>query len=144
MASKKKNSSKKQNIEEVSAPVEEIVIPVEEVAAPIEEAPAVIEAVETEEVKEVAKPEKKAKKETVSTQKFAIGALVYINRDVEADLNGFCLFSQYKKDPYTVESYDAVKDVYTLRRQKLLVRLKERDIMAPDENAHDSVNRKQY
>jgi len=77
-------------------------------------------------------------------QKFDIGALVFVNKDAEADLNGFCLFSQYKKDAYTVEAYDVVRGVYTLRRQKLLIKLKERDLVAPDENAHDVLNKKQF
>ncbi len=130
MASRKKNTSKK--VENV--PVEEIK---EEITVPETESTPVQEQKEEQ---KSAKTEKKP----ASKQKFGIGALVFVVKDVEADLNGFCLFSQYKKDPYTVEAYDALKGVYTLRRQKLLIKLKERDIMAPDENAHDSLNRMQY
>ena len=76
--------------------------------------------------------------------KFKIGSLTYIKKDTDADLNGFSLFSQYKKDPYTVEAYDEKSGVYTLRRVKLLVRLKESALLAPDENAHDEINRLQF
>ena len=76
--------------------------------------------------------------------KFKIGDIVYIDKSATADLNGFTLFPQYKNDTYTVEAYDEKSGVYTLRRLKLLVRLKEDLILAPDEKAHDPINRKQF
>ena len=73
-----------------------------------------------------------------------IGSIVFVSKDAEADLNGFKLFPQYKKYTYTVEAYDAISDVYTLRRLNLSLRLKEAFILAPDEKAHDPLNRKQF
>lgn len=102
----------------------------EEKIAPVEEVKA--------EVKAEVKEEKK------KSGRFNVGDLVFVKKDVLADLNGFCLFPQYKKDVYTVEAYDAKSGVYSLRQQKLLISLIEADILAPDENAHDSLNRKQF
>ena len=113
------SSKKKTNSEEV----EEIVTPVEETVETVKEAP---------------------KKSEKKSGKFDVGALVFISKDVLADLNGFCLFPQYKKEPYTVEAYDEKTGVYTLRQVKLLINLKEEDLVSPDENAHDSLNRKQF
>ena len=99
----------------------------------------VVETVE----KVVEKPkqeEKKAEKEP----KYKIGSIVFVSRDAEADLNGFKLFPQYKKYTYTVEAYDAISDVYTLRRLNLSLKLKEAFILAPEEKAHDPLNRKQF
>ena len=134
MAAKKKNTTKTTPVEDVKNEV----LTVEE--APVEE--KVEKTPKAEEKKQEKAP--KTEKKTASKQKFKIGALVFVSKDVEADLNGFCLFSQYKKDPYTVEAYDADRGVYTLRRQKLLIKLKEGSILAPDENAHDSLNRMQF
>lgn len=89
--------------------------------------------------KNVEKP-KKAEKEP----KYKVGSIVFVSRDAEADLNGFKLFPQYKKYTYTVEAYDSISDVYTLRRLNLSLRLKEAFILAPDEKAHDELNRKQF
>ena len=81
----------------------------------------------------------------VSTEpKYKIGSIVFLARNAEADLNGFKLFPQYKKYTYTVEAYDAISEVYTLRRLNLSLRLKEAFILAPDERAHDPLNRKQF
>ena len=86
------------------------------------------------------KSEKKVEKEP----KYKIGSIVFVSRDAEADLNGFKLFPQYKKYTYTVEAYDADTDVYTLRRLNLSLKLKEAFILAPEEKAHDPLNRKQF
>ena len=132
MASKKK----------VTKPVEQ---PVEQVEKPeiteeiTEEAVPAVETVE----KVVEKPEKVNKKNE-KEPKYKIGSIVYVSRDAEADLNGFKLFPQYKKYTYTVEAYDAISDVYTLRRLNLSLRLKEAFILAPEERAHDSLNRRQF
>lgn len=81
----------------------------------------------------------------VSTEpKYKIGSIVFLARNAEADLNGFKLFPQYKKYTYTVEAYDAISEVYTLRRLNLSLNLKEDLILAPDEKAHDPLNRKQF
>ena len=130
MASKKKTAKPvEEKIEEI-IPTEEI--SVENVEKPVEEAPKVEE-----------KPKKEAKK-VEKEPKHKIGSIVFVSRDAEADLNGFKLFPQYKKYTYTVEAYDAISDVYTLRRLNLSLKLKEAFILAPDEKAHDPLNRKQF
>lgn len=111
------------------------------------------ETLKSDEIIEVKAPEvviekeKKTKKSAESTEKmpkYEIGSIVYVSKDAEADLNGFKLFPQYKKYTYTVEAYDAISDVYSLRRLNLSLRLKEADIVAPHERAHDSLNRRQF
>ena len=92
-----------------------------------------------EEVVEVKAPEVEVKQ-----PKYSIGSIVYISKDADADLNGFKLFPQYKKYTYTVEAYDAISGVYSLRRLNLSLKLKEELILAPSERAHDSLNRKQF
>ena len=95
-----------------------------------------------EEVVEVKAPKVEAKKE--NQPKYSIGSIVYISKDADADLNGFKLFPQYKKYTYTVEAYDEISGVYSLRRLNLSLKLKEELILAPSERAHDSLNRKQF
>ena len=98
------------------------------------------ETTSAEDVKDVKKEEKKQEK----TGKYAIGSIVYVSKDADADLNGFKLFPQYKKYTYTVEAYDAKSGVYSLRRLNLSLRLPESLIISPDERAHDMINRKQF
>ena len=113
---------------------EEEITPVEEVKEEVKtDTPA------TEEAAEEKKPEKKEK-----TGKYAIGSIVYVSKDADADLNGFKLFPQYKKYTYTVEAYDAKSGVYSLRRLNLSLSLPEALIISPDERAHDMINRKQF
>lgn len=111
------------------------------------------ETLKSEEVTEVNAPEviiekeKKSKKSVKLIEKmpkYAIGSIVYVSKDAEADLNGFKLFPPYKKYTYTVEAYDAISGVYSLRRLNLSLRLKEADIVAPSERAHDPLNRRQF
>lgn len=128
MASKKK-AEKIEKPEIIEQPVEEIVEKQEEIVETVEKP-----------VEKPKKEEKKAEKEP----KYKIGSIVYVSREAEADLNGFKLFPQYKKYTYTVEAYDAISDVYTLRRLNLSLRLKEAFILAPEERAHDSLNRRQF
>ena len=97
------------------------------------------ETTSVENIKDVKKEEKKEK-----TGKYAIGSIVYVSKDADADLNGFKLFPQYKKYTYTVEAYDAKSGVYSLRRLNLSLRLPESLIISPDERAHDMINRKQF
>lgn len=118
-----KKVTKKEEINE-----EEKITPVEEVKE------------ETTSVKDVKKEEKKPEK----TGKYAIGSIVYVAKDADADLNGFKLFPQYKKYTYTVEAYDAKSGVYSLRRLNLSLSLPESLIISPDERAHDMINRKQF
>lgn len=125
MASKKK----------VTKPVEqpEIIEEKQEEVAPVVEKPEKVEE----------KPEKVNKKNE-KEPKYKVGSIVFVSKDAEADLNGFKLFPQYKKYTYTVEAYDAISDVYTLRRLNLSLKLKEAFILAPDEKAHDPLNRRQF
>ena len=146
---KKKTSTKKKT----QAPVKEVK---EEIIAPVEE---VIEEIASEEVivePEVPVKEKKSKKSNkkimapiveeipVNEPKYRLGSIVYVAKDADADLNGFKLFPQYKKYTYTVEAYDQITGVYTLRRLNLSLKLKEAFVVSPEERAHDSINRKQF
>ena len=110
----------------------------EEKITTVEEAKEEISS--AEDVKDVKKEEKKQEK----TGKYAIGSIVYVAKDADADLNGFKLFPQYKKYTYTVEAYDAKSGVYSLRRLNLSLSLPESLIISPDERAHDMINRKQF
>lgn len=115
-----------------------------------EKMPQEVENIQEEPAKTVVEPEKiqekieKAPKKEAKKSKFNVGDIVYIKKDAEADLNGFKLFPQYKKYTYTVEAYDEKLGVYSLRRLNLSLRLPESLILAPDERAHDSLNRKQF
>jgi hypothetical protein len=125
MAAKKKNKK-----EDIAA--EEEVAVVEDAVAVEEPAPV------QEEAKE--KPTTKQEKEP----KYKIGSIVFVSKDVEADLNGFTLFPPYKNSIYTVEAYDGNTGIYSLRSQKLLISLKEVDIVAPHEKEDSSLFRKQF
>lgn len=94
-------------------------------------------------VKQEAKIEKKETK-TEKKPKYKIGSIVYIEKEADADLNGFKLFPQYKKYAYTVEAYNQNTGVYTLRRLNLSLSIKEDLIVSPDERAHDQLNRMQF
>lgn len=101
----------------------------------------------TEQVKNTEKTVKQeAKKETKTEKKpkYKIGSIVYIEKEADADLNGFKLFPQYKKYAYTVEAYNQNTGVYTLRRLNLSLSIKEDLIVSPDERAHDQLNRMQF
>lgn len=143
MATKKKTTKKTTKKVEVAPVEEKIVAPVEEIVAPVEEKVEETPVIE-EEIKKEEKPVKKEKKSAAKGPKYPIGSIVFLSKDVSADLNGFKIFPQYKKDTYTVEAYDQNTGVYTLRRLKLLIRLQEGFLVAPDERAHDAVNRKQF
>ena len=145
MATKKKTTKKVEKIE--VTPVEEV--KEEEVTPVVEETPVEEIKEETapvEEVKEEIKKEevKKEEKKSVKTPKYPIGSVVYVSKDADADLNGFKLFPQYKKYTYTVEAYDEISGVYTLRRLNLSLSLPEALIINPDERAHDMINRRQF
>lgn len=129
MASKKKTAPKAENTEIIEKQEETITNDTPEVT---EEAPKAEEA------------PKKAEKKSEKEPKHKIGSIVFVSKEAEADLNGFKLFPQYKKYTYTVEAYDSISGVYTLRRLNLSLKLKEAFILAPDEKAHDELNRKQF
>ena len=142
MATRKK-SVKSENSEEIVAKID---TPVEETATEIA----------TDNITSETKPKKqktttnleekpkKIQKIKEKTLKYPIGSIVYVSKDAQADLNGFKLFPQYKKYTYTVEAYDKDTGVYSLRRLNLSLKLKEADIIAPSERAHDPLNRKQF
>ena len=130
MASKKKTVKVEEEIEKVEETTPEVK----------PEEPKVED--KSEQVEE--KVKEKSKKVEAKQPKHKIGSIVFVSREAEADLNGFKLFPQYKKYTYTVEAYDADTDVYTLRRLNLSLKLKEAFILAPDEKAHDPLNRKQF
>lgn len=150
MASKKKVEKTEKIIEN-----EPVIIEEEAVIAPEEvtelktedvmevEAPEVIVEKAPEEKKKGEKAPKQDKK-IAKTPKYAVGSIVFVSKEAEADLNGFKLFPPYKKYTYTVEAYDADRDVYSLRRLNLSLKLKEADIVAPGERAHDPLNRRQF
>ena len=94
--------------------------------------------------KKAEKKSEKAAKSIEKSPKYSVGSIVYVAKDAEADLNGFKLFPPYKKYTYTVEAYDAILGVYSLRRLNLSLKLKEADIVAPGERAHDPLNRRQF
>ena len=99
--------------------------------------------VEIKPAKKTKKVEKAEKTEKVGP-KYPIGSIVFISKEADADLNGFKLFPQYKKCTYTVEAYDEITGVYSLRRLNLSLRLKEELILAPSERAHDAISKKQF
>lgn len=158
MASRKKPTTAKPHTTEDFAPQMTEIIEKEPVV--IEEKDILTENevkdLEPEEVVEVkapiveVKPAKKAKKaekveeKTKNEPKYPIGSIVFISKEADADLNGFKLFPQYKKYTYTVEAYDEITGVYSLRRLNLSLRLKEELILAPSERAHDAISKKQF
>lgn len=153
MASKKKTTKNKEIIEKEPVVINEKDIISEEEAkniAPEEvtevKAPEVIVEKEKTEKKAEKKAEKSAKttEKSEKSPKYPVGSIVYVAKEAEADLNGFKLFPPYKKYTYTVEAYDAISGVYSLRRLNLSLRLKEADIVAPHERAHDPINRRQF
>lgn len=109
------------------------------------------QAKKTEKIEKISEKSSKNTKKSQKTQKteekkpkYPIGSIVFVSKDAEADLNGFKLFPPYKKSTYTVEAYNPISDVYSLRRLNLSLKLKEADIVAPNERAHDPVNRRQF
>lgn len=150
MASKKKTTKNKEIIEKEPVVINENDIISEEEAKNI--APEEVTEVKAPEVIiEKEKTEKKVEKKSAKTiekseksPKYPVGSIVYVAKEAEADLNGFKLFPPYKKYTYTVEAYDAISGVYSLRRLNLSLRLKEADIVAPHERAHDPINRRQF
>lgn len=80
----------------------------------------------------------------VNSPKYPVGSIVFVAKETGADLNGFKLFPQYKKYTYTVEAYDAEKSIYSLRRLNLSLKLKEADIVAPNEKHDNPLIRRQY
>lgn len=145
MASRKKSTKSEEIVAKTEVPVEETATEVatdeivSEVRPEKEETTVSIE----EKPKKTQKSQKTQKVEE-KKPKYPIGSIVFVSKDAEADLNGFKLFPPYKKSTYTVEAYNPISDVYSLRRLNLSLKLKETDIVAPSERAHDPLNRKQF
>lgn len=145
MASRKKSTKSEEIVAKTEVPVEETATEmatdeiVSEVRPEKEETTVNIE----EKPKKTQKSQKTQKVEE-KKPKYPIGSIVFVSKDAEADLNGFKLFPPYKKSTYTVEAYNPISDVYSLRRLNLSLKLKEADIVSPSERAHDPLNRKQF
>lgn len=141
MASRKKSTKSEEIVAKTEVPVEETATDkiVSEVRPEKEETTVNVE----EKPKKTQKSQKTQKVEE-KKPKYPIGSIVFVSKDAEADLSGFKLFPPYKKSTYTVEAYNPISDVYSLRRLNLSLKLKEADIVAPSERAHDPVNRRQF
>lgn len=145
MASRKKSTKSEEIVAKTEVPVEETATEVatdeivSEVRPEKEETTVNIE----EKPKKTQKSQKTQKVEE-KKPKYPIGSIVFVSKDAEADLSGFKLFPPYKKSTYTVEAYNPISDVYSLRRLNLSLKLKEADIVSPSERAHDPVNRRQF
>lgn len=146
MASRKKSTKSEEIVAKTEVPVEETATEVatdeivSEVRPEKEETTVNIE----EKPKKTTKKVEKTQKVEEKKPKYPIGSIVFVSKDAEADLSGFKLFPPYKKSTYTVEAYNPISDVYSLRRLNLSLKLKEADIVAPSERAHDPLNRKQF
>ena len=142
MASRKKSTKSEEIVAKTEVPVEETATDeiVSEVRPEKEETTVNVE----EKPKKTTKKVEKTQKVEEKSPKYPIGSIVFVSKDAEADLNGFKLFPPYKKSTYTVEAYNPISDVYSLRRLNLSLKLKEADIVAPSERAHDPLNRKQF
>ena len=142
MASRKKSTKSEEIVAKTEVPVEETATDeiVSEVRPEKEETTVNVE----EKPKKTTKKVEKTQKIEEKTPKYPIGSIVFVSKDAEADLSGFKLFPPYKKSTYTVEAYNPISDVYSLRRLNLSLKLKEADIVAPSERAHDQLNRRQF
>ena len=146
MASRKKSTKSEEIVAKTEVPVEETATEVatdeivSEVKPEKEETTVNVE----EKPKKTQKTTKKVEEKTKNEPKYPIGSIVFISKEADADLNGFKLFPQYKKYTYTVEAYDEITGVYSLRRLNLSLRLKEELILAPSERAHDAISKKQF
>ena len=145
MASRKKSTKSEEIVAKTEVPVEETATDeiVSEVRPEKEETTVNVEEKPKKTQKTTKKVEKTQKVEE-KLPKYPIGSIVFVSKDAEADLNGFKLFPPYKKSTYTVEAYNPISDVYSLRRLNLSLKLKEADIVAPSERAHDPLNRRQF
>ena len=140
MAGKRKTTKK----EEITPVEEETIVKAKGLEDTEKEAIVMPEKTEEPEMKPTKKSKKKEPLIPAPEPKHKIGSIVFVSKDADADLNGFKLFPQYKKYTYTVEAYDEESDVYTLRRLNLSLKLKSEFILAPEERAHDTINRKQF
>ena len=146
MASRKKSTKSEEIVAKTEVPVEETATEVATagLAATVEPEKEETTVNIEEKPKKTTKKSQKSEKSEEKKPKYPIGSIVFVSKDAEADLNGFKLFPPYKKSTYTVEAYNPISDVYSLRRLNLSLKLKEADIVAPSERAHDPVNRRQF
>ena len=148
MASRKKSTKSEEIVAKVETPVEETATEVATagLAATVEPEKEETTVNIEEKPKKTQKTQKSQKTQKVEEKKpkYPIGSIVFVSKDAEADLNGFKLFPPYKKSTYTVEAYNPISDVYSLRRLNLSLKLKEADIVSPSKRAHDPLNRKQF
>ena len=146
MASRKKSTKSEEIVAKIETPVEETATEVVTagLAATVEPKKEETTVNVEEKPKKTTKKSQKSEKLEEKKPKYPIGSIVFVSKDAEADLNGFKLFPPYKKSTYTVEAYNPISDVYSLRRLNLSLKLKEADIVAPNERAHDPVNRRQF
>ena len=146
MASRKKSTKSEEIVAKTEVPVEETATEVATagLAATVEPKKEETTVNVEEKPKKTTKKSQKSEKLEEKKPKYPIGSIVFVSKDAEADLNGFKLFPPYKKSTYTVEAYNPISDVYSLRRLNLSLKLKEADIVAPSERAHDPVNRRQF
>ena len=143
MASRKKSTKSEEIVAKTEVPVEETATEVATDEIVSEVRPEKEETTVNVEEKPK-KTQKITKKVEEKKPKYPIGSIVFISKEADADLNGFKLFPQYKKYTYTVEAYDEITGVYSLRRLNLSLRLKEELILAPSERAHDAISKKQF
>lgn len=145
MASRKKSTKSEEIVAKTEVPVEETATEVATDEIVSEVRPEKEETtVNVEEKPKKTQKTQKTQKVEEKKPKYPIGSIVFVSKDAEADLSGFKLFPPYKKSTYTVEAYNPISDVYSLRRLNLSLKLKEADIVAPSERAHDPVNRRQF
>lgn len=145
MASRKKSTKSEEIVAKTEVPVEETATEVATDEIVSEVRPEKEETtVNVEEKPKKTQKSQKTQKVEEKKPKYPIGSIVFVSKDAEADLSGFKLFPPYKKSTYTVEAYNPISDVYSLRRLNLSLKLKEADIVAPSERAHDPLNRKQF
>lgn len=145
MASRKKSTKSEEIVAKTEVPVEETATEVATDEIVSEVRPEKEETtVNVEEKPKKTQKSQKTQKVEEKKPKYPIGSIVFVSKDAEADLSGFKLFPPYKKSTYTVEAYNPISDVYSLRRLNLSLKLKEADIVAPSERAHDPVNRRQF
>lgn len=145
MASRKKSTKSEEIVAKTEVPVEETATEVATDEIVSEVRPEKEETtVNIEEKPKKSQKSQKTQKVEEKKPKYPIGSIVFVSKDAEADLSGFKLFPPYKKSTYTVEAYNPISDVYSLRRLNLSLKLKEADIVSPSERAHDPVNRRQF
>ena len=146
MASRKKSTKSEEIVAKIETPVEETATEVATagLAATVEPEKEETTVNIEEKPKKTTKKSQKSEKSEEKKPKYPIGSIVFVSKDAEADLSGFKLFPPYKKSTYTVEAYNPISDVYSLRRLNLSLKLKEADIVSPSERAHDPLNRKQF